>query len=103
MPKALVQQCNQLVETWTDQLVDMLLADFTPEEVCEFLKICKKPKNVELVRPTTPDVDSEPYEILTNEIDIPETNYLLYVDVSDEWDLIHFYIAFFTIFKNFLT
>lgn len=36
----LAQQCNDFVQTYTDELVEMLVADFNPQEVCAYLKMC---------------------------------------------------------------
>ncbi|XP_046391934.1 prosaposin [Ischnura elegans] len=62
MPSRLVAECDSLVDQYTEELVDMLIADFTPQEVCVYLKLCTGgSRNV----PTNPKAD---FEIMTNEI-----------------------------------
>lgn len=46
----------------------MVLADFTPQEVCTYLKLCPASVDVELL----PPVSDERMDILTNEI--PQTS-----------------------------
>lgn len=75
LPQSLVNQCDSLVTQYTQELVDMLVADFTPEEVCTYLKICTKPGQVSLVKDAEISVSViEPYEIRTNEVSPPETH-----------------------------
>ncbi|XP_049291934.1 uncharacterized protein LOC125768384 [Anopheles funestus] len=33
-------ECNDFVDTYTAELVEMLASDFTPQEICVFLKLC---------------------------------------------------------------
>ncbi|XP_049804326.1 prosaposin [Schistocerca nitens] len=40
LAKSLAAECEKFVEEYSDQLVDMLVADFTPQEVCAYLKLC---------------------------------------------------------------
>lgn len=47
LPKSLVDQCETLVEVYSKQIVEMILADLTPQEVCVYLKLCDPAKNVE--------------------------------------------------------
>lgn len=65
LPESLIDECTDLVNAYTKELVEMLLADLTPQEVCVYLKLC--------------DAESEPGpqigfhtdkngEILSNEI-----------------------------------
>ncbi|XP_071455628.1 prosaposin [Hetaerina americana] len=62
MPSRLISQCDALVDSYTEELVDMLIADFTPQEVCVYLRLCTGGKRT---LPTNPKAD---FEILTNEI-----------------------------------
>lgn len=41
----LAQECQDFVNTYSDELVKMLIADLNPQEVCVYLKLCtdKKP------------------------------------------------------------
>jgi hypothetical protein len=34
LPKSLAADCRDFVDTYEEELVDMLLADFTPKEIC---------------------------------------------------------------------
>ena len=36
----LVGQCTEFVKTYSDEVVEMILADFTPQEACTFIKLC---------------------------------------------------------------
>ncbi|XP_044760968.1 prosaposin isoform X2 [Coccinella septempunctata] len=40
LPKELASECQQFVDTYTDELVEMLIADLNPQEVCVYLKLC---------------------------------------------------------------
>ena len=40
LPKALKGECVNFVDAYSQQLVDMLIADFTPQEVCVYIKLC---------------------------------------------------------------
>lgn len=57
----LKQECNDFVNTYTDELIEMFIADLTPQEICVFLKLCddKKPAKTLpplIIRPTLPPV-----------------------------------------------
>ncbi|XP_067008274.1 uncharacterized protein Sap-r [Anabrus simplex] len=56
LPKSLAGECRTFVENYSEQLVDMLVADFTPQEVCTYLKLCDAP------------AEETEVEILSNEI-----------------------------------
>lgn len=96
LPKSLVNQCETLVNQYTQELVDMLVADFTPEEVCTYLKICKKPGQVTLVRDAEVSVSViEPYEIRTNEVAAPESDEKSLAYTSVNLNLFNFIYLFF--------
>ncbi len=40
MPKSVRKDCVRLVDTYTDQIVEALVAQLTPDEVCAILKLC---------------------------------------------------------------
>ncbi|XP_012276553.1 prosaposin [Orussus abietinus] len=66
LPKDLVDQCDQLVRIYSKELVEMLLADLTPQEVCVYLKLCNPATNAGPTNLYFPlDKDGE---IMTNEI-----------------------------------
>ncbi|RZC39950.1 prosaposin [Asbolus verrucosus] len=56
----LAEECNDFVNTYTDELIEMLIADLSPQEVCVYLKLCTDDK------PT--DADSDVGDIRTNTI-----------------------------------
>ncbi|KAJ8962207.1 hypothetical protein NQ318_018176, partial [Aromia moschata] len=40
LPANLKEECEDFVSTYTNELVEMLIADLKPEEVCVYLKLC---------------------------------------------------------------
>lgn len=36
----LKEECEDFVSTYTDELVEMLIADLKPDEICVYLKLC---------------------------------------------------------------
>lgn len=40
MPKSVRQDCINLVDAYSKQIIEMLVAEFTPDEVCVGLKLC---------------------------------------------------------------
>lgn len=66
LPKSLVDQCNVLVRNYSKQIIEMILADLTPQEVCVYLQLCDPEKRIE------PEITFFPLdksgEIMTNEI-----------------------------------
>lgn len=65
LPKDLKIECNSLVEGYSKELVDMLLADLTPQEVCVYVKLCNPDNDpgTKYLNPIGKDG-----EILSNEI-----------------------------------
>lgn len=45
LPKSLTDQCVDFVKAYSKELVEMLLADLTPQEVCTYLKLCDPAKD----------------------------------------------------------
>jgi saposin len=41
----LLSQCTEFVKTYSSEVVDMLIADFTPQEACTFIKLCTEDKD----------------------------------------------------------
>jgi len=41
LPKSIRKDCVRLIDAYTEQIVEMFLADLTPDEVCTALKLCK--------------------------------------------------------------
>lgn len=57
-------QCTEFVKEYAEEVVEMILADFTPQEACTFIKLCTdgKPKydRVKIVKdPVVEDFDQE--------------------------------------------
>lgn len=66
LPKDLNEQCTSLIKGYSKELVEMLIADLSPEEICVYAKLCDPTKNA------GPSVELFPLdkdgEIMTNEI-----------------------------------
>lgn len=64
----LLSQCTEFVKKYSDEVVEMVLADFTPQEACTFIKLCTDNKveyqNSKIVR-IVDDFDDE-FEELEN-------------------------------------
>ncbi|XP_043267105.1 prosaposin [Venturia canescens] len=65
LPKSLITDCNGLVQQYSQQVIEMLVADFSPQEVCVALKLCDPKKNPGTQYLTPVGKDGE---ILSNEI-----------------------------------
>lgn len=46
MSDNLKEECNDFVHTYADELVEMLIADLNPQEVCVYLKLCSEKSTV---------------------------------------------------------
>jgi saposin len=55
LPETLAGDCRNFVDTYEEQLVEMLIADFTPQEICTYLKLCD-PTRKEKVTTPVPDI-----------------------------------------------
>lgn len=44
LPGNMKEECQDFVDTYTNELVEMLIADLKPEEVCVYLKLCSDNK-----------------------------------------------------------
>ncbi|XP_067214936.1 prosaposin [Linepithema humile] len=65
LPKSLTDQCTDFVKAYSKELVEMLLADLTPQEVCTYLKLCDPSKDT---GPKQNYISEKDGEILSNEI-----------------------------------
>ncbi|XP_011161385.1 prosaposin isoform X1 [Solenopsis invicta] len=65
LPRSLTDQCTEFVKTYSKELVDMLIADMTPQEVCTYLRLCDPTKDP---GPKHNFIPEKGEEILTNEI-----------------------------------
>lgn len=67
LPSNLAMECQDFVDSYTDELVEMLMDDFKPQEVCVYLKVCvdkiPAPKMNEL-----PQIEDMSEPISSNEI-----------------------------------
>lgn len=59
LPHSLTDQCTDFVKAYSKELVEMLLADLTPQEVCVYLKLCDTTKNVGPKQVSLTDKDGE--------------------------------------------
>lgn len=64
LPKSLIEQCTDFVKAYSKELIEMLLADLTPQEVCVYLKLCDATKDVGPKHVTLPEKDGEIRELL---------------------------------------
>lgn len=55
LPKSLAQDCQNFVDAYEEELLDMLIADFTPKEICTYLKLCD-PYVKKIVTTPVPDI-----------------------------------------------
>merc|ERR1712080_511806 len=70
LPRPMRTECNHIVETYTDMIIDMMTKDFTPDMVCSTIGLW-------VVEVTSEDEDNF-------EIDIRSMD-----DVTPEYDLTH--------------
>lgn len=45
LPQKLQNECVDFVDTYSSELIDMLISDFKPQEICVALKLCPKSNN----------------------------------------------------------
>lgn len=45
LPRSLTDQCTDFVKAYSKELIEMLLADLTPSEICVYLKLCDETKD----------------------------------------------------------
>lgn len=45
LPQKFQTECVDFVETYSSELIDMLISDFKPQEICVALKLCPKSNN----------------------------------------------------------
>lgn len=59
----LLNQCKRFSKKYSEEVVEMLLADFTPEEACSFIKLCDAQETPE---PNEDFEDEKLNEVITN-------------------------------------
>ncbi|CAB3361640.1 Hypothetical predicted protein [Cloeon dipterum] len=74
LPKKMVTECDSFMDKYTEELIDMLIAEYTPEEVCTNLKMCG-PEEYEQGMLT--GKDEKQSHIETNEIPLPKDDELV--------------------------
>lgn len=65
LPHSLTDECADFVKAYSKELVEMLIADLSPSEVCVYLKLCDQNKDP---GPKHDYIIQKDREILTNEI-----------------------------------
>ncbi|XP_076629716.1 prosaposin isoform X2 [Colletes latitarsis] len=65
LPRSLSEECQDLVKGYSKEIVELFLADLTPQEICVYIKMCDGTKDV---GPKNTFITDENGEILTNEI-----------------------------------
>lgn len=45
LPRNLIDECTDFVKSYSDELVEMILTDLSPQEVCEYLRLCVSTKD----------------------------------------------------------
>jgi saposin len=61
----LQSQCKEFVSTYSSEVVDMIIADFTPQEACVFIKLCSdsEPKLTRFKLPKSFEDSFESFDI----------------------------------------
>jgi saposin len=55
LPESIAGECQNFVDKYEEELVDMLIADFTPKEICTYLKLCDPVEKITTTAPI-PDI-----------------------------------------------
>ncbi|XP_076766761.1 prosaposin [Xylocopa sonorina] len=77
LPHSLVDECTGLVKGYSKELIELLLADLTPQEICVYIKFCNAEENP---GPLDEFISDKSGEIMTNEIpDVPTSS-----DISED-------------------
>lgn len=58
MPDKLQAECTDFIKTYTSELIDMLITDFKPQEICVALKLCQAPAVSNSLDNLNADLDS---------------------------------------------
>ncbi|XP_053978368.1 prosaposin [Hylaeus volcanicus] len=80
LPRSLSEECTDLVKGYSKELVDLLLADLSPQEVCVYIKLCDDNKNT---GPRNLFITDNSGEILIEEV--PDT--FESTDISEDTNL----------------
>lgn len=65
LPTSLTDQCTDLVKIYSKEIIELLLADLTPKEICVYIKLCDPEQDPGPRKFFVTDKDGE---IMTNEI-----------------------------------
>jgi len=63
LPHSLTDQCTDFVKSYSKELVEMLLADLSPQEVCAYLHLCDTTKDPGPKRNNIAEKDGEIREL----------------------------------------
>jgi len=63
LPRSLTDQCTDFVKSYNKELVEMLLADLSPQEVCAYLHLCNSIKDPGPKRNNIAEKDGEICEL----------------------------------------
>merc|ERR1711962_1794702 len=80
LPRPMRTECDHIVETYTDMIINMMTKDFTPDMVCSTIGLCVVEESAQqevIVEVTSEDEDNF-------EIDITSQD-----DITSEYDLTH--------------
>jgi saposin len=79
LPKSLTDQCTDFVKSYSKELVEMLLADLTPQEVCVYLKLCDPTKDPGPKQSYISEKDGEICELLLHSLQFISIEAIRYV------------------------
>lgn len=66
LPGHLRPECVDFVNTYTDELVEMMIKDFKPQEVCVFLKMCTDSKPAPEITEDSKEEENYGWDVETN-------------------------------------
>ncbi len=61
------KECLNLVESYTDEIIDMFVKEYTPRQICEELKLCKPDARPQLHSNDIPPIGMEMYAVAPKE------------------------------------
>lgn len=91
LPAKLRNECNDFVETYSAELIEMLISDFTPQEICVYLRLCSDQSpdlslvNLKLGMDKADNIEMNG-DIETNEIPDDTINGQLITSVDTEYE-----------------
>ncbi|XP_069698221.1 uncharacterized protein Sap-r [Periplaneta americana] len=67
LPQSLSSECKSFVDKYEEILIEMLVADFTPQEICIYIKLCDAPEKPKSTTTPVPDIMSNEIPPLPSE------------------------------------